>query len=81
MALATVGYLGPTLIAEEGNPVTIQWQNQLPLTGHILPVDDTLHRASPTLKTLGKGYVPIVTHLESRRASRRPGCISGTAIY
>jgi spore coat protein A len=57
------GYLGPTLLAYEGNTVSITWQNQLPLTGHLLPVDYTLHRANPIMKTIQDGFTPIVTHL------------------
>ncbi len=59
----TGGYLGPTLLTEEGSPVTVTWQNQLPLTGHLLPVDYSIHRADPVVKALEDGYTPIVTHL------------------
>jgi spore coat protein A len=59
----TGGYLGPTLLAETGSAVTITWQNQLPLSGHLLPVDYTLHRANPVLKMIEDGYVPVVPHL------------------
>ncbi|MGG5887150.1 multicopper oxidase family protein [Falsiroseomonas sp. HC035] len=59
----TGGYLGPTLLAQQGSPVTVRWQNQLPLSGHLLPVDETVHRADPVLKTIQKGFVPVVAHL------------------
>jgi hypothetical protein len=63
----TGGYLGPTLLAEEGSAVTVTWQNQLPLSGHLLPVDYTLHHANPARKTIEDGYVPLVTHLHGGR--------------
>ena len=66
---ATGGYLGPTLVAEEGSPVTITWRNQLPLTGHLLPVDFTLHRANPIMKTIQDGFTPLVTHLHGAESN------------
>ncbi len=59
----TGAYLGPTLLAEAGSAVTVKWQNQLPLSGHLLPVDYTLHRANPVLKMIEDGFVPVVPHL------------------
>jgi spore coat protein A, manganese oxidase len=56
-------YPGPTILAMEGVPITVNWQNNLPLTGHLLPVDTTLHFAESTSHPLTEGYVPIVTHL------------------
>ena len=38
-------YPGPTILAMEGVPITVNWQNNLPLTGHLLPVDTSLHFA------------------------------------
>lgn len=52
-------YPGPTLLAYEGQPVTVQWQNKLPLDGHLLPVDYSLHIA----QTSSPNLIPIVTHL------------------
>jgi spore coat protein A, manganese oxidase len=62
----TAGYLGPTILAEEGNPVTVLWKNKLPTdnpNGHLLNVDYTLHRANPSLKSIEEGYIPVVPHL------------------
>jgi spore coat protein A len=56
-------YPGPTILAYEGVPITVNWQNNLPLTGHLLPVDTSLHFAESTSHPLTKGFVPIVTHL------------------
>jgi spore coat protein A len=56
-------YPGPTILALEDMPITVHWQNNLPLTGHLLPVDTTLHFADSTSAPLSEGYVPIVTHL------------------
>ena len=56
-------YPGPTIVAHTGQPIQVMWQNQLPQTGHLLPVDTSIHLAMPLRKTLDKGYVPIVTHL------------------
>ena len=56
-------YPGPTILAYEGVPITVHWQNELPLTGHLLPVDTSLHFAESTSHPLSDGFVPIVTHL------------------
>jgi spore coat protein A len=40
-------YPGPTIVATEGTPITVNWQNKLPVTGHLLPVDTSLHLADP----------------------------------
>jgi spore coat protein A len=56
-------YPGPTILAYEGVPITVHWQNKLPLTGHLLPVDTTLDFAESESHPLTDGYVPIVTHL------------------
>jgi spore coat protein A len=56
-------YPGPTILAYEGVPITVHWQNKLPLTGHLLPVDTTLDFAESESHPLADGYVPIVTHL------------------
>lgn len=62
----TPGYLGPTILAEEDNPVTIIWRNNLPTDndgGHLLGVDFSLHRANPDLKPIQDGFIPTVPHL------------------
>lgn len=55
----TVGapsYPAPTLVANSGVPVNVEWRNNLPTT-HLLPVDNTYHKAAPT------SGVPAVVHL------------------
>ena len=61
--VGNTSYPGPTILAYEGVPITVNWQNKLPLTGHLLPVDTTLHFAESSTHPLSSGYVPIVTHL------------------
>ena len=56
-------YPGPTILALENTLITVNWQNKLPLTGHLLPVDTSLHFADSQTHPLSSGYVPIVTHL------------------
>jgi spore coat protein A len=41
----------------------VNWQNKLPVDGHLLPVDTSLHIAEPLRRTLEEGFTPIVTHL------------------
>ena len=57
------GYPGPTIIAYRDQPITVRWQNQLPVDGHLLPIDTTVHLAEPLRRPLDAGFVPIVTHL------------------
>src|SRR6266545_1347019 len=59
----TPTYPGPTLVAHMGTEIKVNWQNKLPLEGHLLPVDTTLHWAASDKKPLEDGYVPTVTHL------------------
>jgi spore coat protein A, manganese oxidase len=61
--IGNTSYPGPTILAYEGMPITVSWQNKLPLTGHLLPVDTSLHFADSLTHPLSSGYVPIVTHL------------------
>jgi spore coat protein A len=61
--IGNTSYPGPTILAYEGVPITVHWQNKLPLTGHLLPVDTSLHFADSSTHPLSSGYVPIVTHL------------------
>src|SRR3982750_829902 len=46
-------YPGPTLEARAGQPVSVRWNNNLPLR-HLLPVDSTLHGAmdNPDVRTV-----------------------------
>ncbi len=64
----TVTYPGPTFIAKKNVPVNVSWINNLP--GHFLPVDASLHMASPHGLTIPEvaawyaaGNVPTVAHL------------------
>ena len=59
----TPTYPGPTIVAHAGTEIRLNWQNKLPLDGHLLPVDTTLHWAVSDKKSLEDGYVPTVTHL------------------
>ncbi|MCO6487335.1 MAG: multicopper oxidase domain-containing protein [Phaeodactylibacter sp.] len=56
----SVTYPGPTFMAMEDEDIYVKWENQLP-NQHLLPVDQTLHWASPP------GYPrngqPAVVHL------------------
>jgi spore coat protein A len=61
--IGNTSYPGPTILAYEGVPITVHWENKLPLTGHLLPVDTSLHFADSSTHPLSSGYVPIVTHL------------------
>jgi spore coat protein A len=56
-------YPGPTILAYQDQPITVNWQNMLPVDGHLLPVDTSLHMAEPIRRPLEAGFVPIVTHL------------------
>jgi spore coat protein A, manganese oxidase len=60
---SNTSYPGPTIVAYEGTQLNVQWQNFLPTTGHLLPVDTSIHLAEPGRRPLEKGYVPVVTHL------------------
>ncbi|MDZ8055623.1 MAG: DUF4114 domain-containing protein [Aulosira sp. ZfuVER01] len=54
---------GPTFVAQTDVPIKVRWENDLPKTGHLLPVDRSIHIAQPVQNTLENGYVPTVTHL------------------
>jgi|APTNR8051073442_1049403.scaffolds.fasta_scaffold15080_2 spore coat protein A len=60
---STVRYPGPTIVAHEDQPVTVAWRNDLPIEGHLLAVDTSIHRARPIENTLDDGFIPTVTHL------------------
>ena len=57
------GYLGPTILAQSGNAVQVNWKNSLPQADHLLPVDSTVHIAMPERFKLEDGYIPAVVHL------------------
>ena len=50
---------GPTIVAESGYPIRVQWVNNITDDRHFLPVDHTL--MAPVLK---KGGVPIGKRME-----------------
>ncbi len=53
------GYLGPTLVAQSGVPITVTWENHLPATyPGSLPIDPTLLLEFPK-----KGGLPAIPHL------------------
>ncbi len=52
-------YPGPTIEAEQGEPIYVRWKNDLP-DEHLLPVDTTLHADVVPYDTSG---VHTVTHL------------------
>lgn len=62
-----VSFPGPTFIAKSNVPVNIKWHNNLPATGHFLPVDVSLHMAHPhgmsAADYFAAGNVPAVVHL------------------
>ena len=54
---------GPTLITYSNQALQVLWENKLPVEGHLLPIDTSIHVAMPQETTLGEGYVPTVVHL------------------
>ncbi len=66
-----VTYPGPTFIAKNNVPVFVNWYNNLPATGHLLPVDASLHLAHPhdvmgtdaVASWYASGNIPTVAHL------------------
>ncbi|XP_038985592.1 LOW QUALITY PROTEIN: multicopper oxidase LPR1 homolog 4-like [Phoenix dactylifera] len=62
---------GPTIIARQGVPLSVTWQNHLP-SSHILPWDPTVPTAIPK-----NGGVPTVVHLHG---SVHPPVSDGSAL-
>lgn len=58
-----VTYPGPTIVAYEGTPIQVNWQNKLPRGDHLLPVDTSIDLATSVRKPLEDGYIPVVPHL------------------
>jgi spore coat protein A, manganese oxidase len=66
-----VTYPGPTFTASMNEPVYINWYNNLPSSGHLLPVDYSIHLAYPhglitpaDIKAWYEaGNIPTVAHL------------------
>jgi len=52
-------YPGPTIEAQQGEPVYVRWKNKLP-DEHLLPVDTTIHSSTVPYDSTG---VRVVTHL------------------
>jgi spore coat protein A len=52
-------YPGPTIEAQQGEPIYVRWQNKLP-DDHLLPVDTTIHGDTVPYDIPG---VRVVTHL------------------
>ncbi len=40
-------YPGPTIVTNRGEKVRVKWENNLPVSSHLLPVDTTVHGAGP----------------------------------
>ena len=61
-----VTYPGPTFIASKNSSVTVTWHNNLP-SGHLLPVDPSIHLAHPhgvdPYSFYASGKIPTVVHL------------------
>ncbi|MEH2466083.1 multicopper oxidase family protein [Nostoc sp.] len=58
----SVTYPGSTFVAQKNVPIEVLWDNKLPKSGHILPVDKSIIPQS-IQKALQKGLVPTATHL------------------
>lgn len=62
-----VSYPGPTFITQKDKPINVQWNNHLPNSGHLLPVDSSINTAKTddysTEQLLQQGLIPTVTHL------------------
>lgn len=63
----SVTYPGPTFETMRDVPIDVRWENDLPRTGHLLPVDYTMHMAHPhgtdAKEFYTAGNIPAVTHL------------------
>ncbi|MEI1373159.1 multicopper oxidase domain-containing protein [Nostoc sp. UHCC 0926] len=57
-----VTYPGSTFVARKDVPIEVLWDNKLPKTGHIFPVDKSIITKSLE-NALQKGLVPTVTHV------------------
>jgi spore coat protein A, manganese oxidase len=64
---AGFNYLGPTIVAQENVPITINWRSKLPKR-HLLPVDTSIHWAfHETDYTIRQNGVPVVPHRHGGR--------------
>lgn len=57
-----ITYPGPTFVAQKNVPIQVLWDNKLPKSGHLLPVDKSILSA-PIVNALQKGLVPTAMHL------------------
>lgn len=51
-------YPGPTIVVNKNQKVRVKWENHLPVSHHLLPVDTTVHGAGPNVPA-----VRTVVHL------------------
>lgn len=58
-----VTYPGPTFIAQKDIPIKVEWKNNLPQNGHLLPIDTEKLHSSLMKTALQQGLVPTVVHL------------------
>lgn len=57
-----VTYPGSTFVTRKDVPIEVLWDNKLPKTGHLFPVDKSIITKSVE-NALQKGLVPTVTHV------------------
>ncbi|MEH2118525.1 multicopper oxidase family protein [Nostoc sp.] len=57
-----VTYPGSTFVTRKDVPIEVLWDNKLPKTGHLFPVDKSIITKSVE-NALSKGLVPTVTHV------------------
>ncbi|MBD0386404.1 MAG: multicopper oxidase domain-containing protein, partial [Nostoc sp. C3-bin3] len=58
----SVTYPGSTFVTQKNVPIEVLWENKLPKSGHILPVDKSIIPQA-IQKALQKGLVPTTTHM------------------
>ena len=61
-----VTYPGPTIISQRDVPMSVLWQNKLPMNkegGHLLPLESHIPIMTPVKEALDDGYIPTVVHL------------------
>lgn len=55
-------YPGPTILAHQGVPISVDWENELPIGDHLLPLDRSL-LTEQAEQGLPAGHIPTVVHL------------------
>lgn len=63
LAGQNVTYPGPTFITQKDVPIQVEWKNNLPQNGHLLPIDEEQLHSSSLKIALQQGLVPTVVHL------------------